>query len=293
MKIYFIGTVEFSRSALNKLIGMGAEVVGVATKKQSQFNSDFTDLSEIAERNDIPVCYSDDINDADTIETIRALRPDVIYCFGWSSLIKGELLKLAPMGVVGFHPAKLPFNRGRHPIIWALALGLEETAATFFFMDEGADSGPILSQEVVTIDYSDDARTLYNKITQTALIQIENFTRCLSNNNFNKIEQKHEGANYWRKRSKQDGCIDFRMTSRAIYNLVRALARPYVGAHIDVNGEAIKVWKVEEICFDANNLEPGKVLESSENIFMVKTYDGAIRIVEHEFSSVPSAGMYL
>jgi len=58
-----------------------------------------------------------------------------------------ESLDLPHLGVIDFHPAALPANRGRHPIIWALVLGLQETASTFFFMDEGADSGDIISQE--------------------------------------------------------------------------------------------------------------------------------------------------
>jgi len=64
-----------------------------------------------------------------------------------SSLLKKELLSLPPNGVLGYHPAKLPQNRGRHPLIWSLVLGLEESASTFYFMDEGADSGDILSQK--------------------------------------------------------------------------------------------------------------------------------------------------
>jgi methionyl-tRNA formyltransferase len=293
MKIFFIGTVEFSHSALEKLMNLGAEIVGVASKKQSNFNSDFANLAPICESHSIPIFYPDDINSNESINAIRALTPDVIYCFGWSSLIKEELLNLAPMGVIGFHPAKLPMNRGRHPIVWALALGLEETASTFFFMDKGADSGPIVSQERITISYTDDARSLYDKITKTALTQIENFTQRLSNNNIVKTEQNHKNANYWRKRGKQDGCIDFRMSSRAVYNLVRALTKPYVGAHVIFNEAEVKVWKVEEISSNACNFEPGKVLESSGNEFVVKTYDGAIKIIEHEFSIVPSAGMYL
>ena len=42
-------------------------------------------------------------------------------------------------------------------------------------MDEGADSGDILSQRKIKIDTSDDANTLYNKMIDTALIQIEDF----------------------------------------------------------------------------------------------------------------------
>lgn len=124
-------------------------------------------------------------------------------------------------------------------------------------------------------------------------MQIEQFTQCLANNTCGKIEQQHEGSNSWRKRGKQDGRIDFRMSSRAIYNLVRALTKPYVGAHIETKVGDVKVWRVEEIELQRNNLEPGKILKSDGNEFVVKTYDGAIKLLEHEFSEIPQVGMYL
>jgi methionyl-tRNA formyltransferase len=83
------------------------------------------------------------------------------------------------LGVVGFHPAALPENRGRHPLIWALVLGLEETASTFFFMDEGADSGDLLSQRRISIEPADDAGSLYARITEVAMCQIREFVPLL------------------------------------------------------------------------------------------------------------------
>ena len=197
------------------------------------------------------------------------------------------------MGVVGYHPALLPKNRGRHPLIWALALGLNISGSTFFFMTEGADDGDILSQEKVEILYEDDAKSLYDKVSNIALRQIETFLPKLQNNSFEIIKQKNDLANVWRKRGKVDGRIDFRMTSRAIYNLVRALTKPYVGAHVEYNGQDISIWKVEEVEFDQNNIEFGKVLENNGKSFIVKTYDKAIRIIDHDFKELPKVGEYL
>ena len=70
-------------------------------------------------------------NEAEQISFITEKSPDVIYCFGWSHILSKKILKLPPYGVVGFHPAELPNNRGRHPIVWALFLGLKKTASTF------------------------------------------------------------------------------------------------------------------------------------------------------------------
>lgn len=293
MKILFIGTVEFSYKALKKLIELKAEIVGVCTKKKSNFNSDFVDLTSLCKNASIPFKYIDDINSNENIDWIRSLSPDIIFCFGWSNLIKKDLLGLPKMGVVGYHPALLPKNRGRHPLIWALALGLNDSGSTFFFMTEGADDGDILSQEKVEILYEDDAKSLYDKVSNIALRQIETFLPKLQNNSFETIKQNNDLANVWRKRGKIDGKIDFRMTSRAIYNLVRALTKPYVGAHVEYNGQDISIWKVEEVEFDQNNIEFGKVLENDGKSIVVKTYDKAIKIIDHDFKELPKVGEYI
>jgi len=293
MRILFIGTVEFSFKALEKLIDINADVVGVCTKETSPFNSDFSDLSPLCIKHEIPYKYVNDINSEENISWIRAMNPDVIFCFGWSSLIKLEMLNLAPMGVVGFHPANLPKNRGRHPLIWALVQGLKESASTFFFMEEGADDGDILSQEMFNISYEDDARTLYEKVITIALKQITDFVPQLENDTYLRTRQDHRVANTWRKRGKSDGEIDFRMNGFAIYNLVRGLTTPYVGAHIEYLGEDVIIWEVAEVDDASSNIESGKVLESYENTILVKCYDKAIRILKHEFKILPKVGEYI
>lgn len=293
MKILFIGTVEFSYKALEKLIELKAEIIGVCTKEKSNFNSDFADLTPLCNKNKIPFKFVEDINSTENISWIKNLNPDIIFCFGWSNLIKKELLHLAKMGVIGYHPAELPKNRGRHPIIWAMVLGLKKSASTFFFMEEGADDGDILSQKEFEILYEDDAQSLYNKISNIALEQIENFLIQLQNNSFQRIKQNHNLANTWRKRGKIDGKIDFKMSSNAIYNLVRALTKPYIGAFIEYKGEEISVWKVEEVKLNVNNIEFGKVLENDGKSITVKTYDNAVKIIKHDFKELPKIGEYL
>lgn len=293
MRIVFIGTVEFSKKTLEKLIDLKAEIVGVCTKRESACNSDYSDLVSICVDQNIPYRYVEDINNRDNIEWIRSLSADIIFCFGWSSLIKKELLYLCPMGVVGYHPAKLPKNRGRHPLIWALVLGLKQSASTFFFMKEGVDDGDIFSQKDFEISDHDDAMSLYLKMTEFALVQIEEFLPQLKNGSFTRIVQNPAEANVWRKRTKDDGKIDFRMSSNAIYNLVRALVKPYVGAHVEYNGEDIKIWKVRVLEEFKSNFEYGKVLQSNINSIIVKTYDGAIEILEHDFRVLPKRGEYL
>lgn len=293
MKIFFIGTVAFSKKTLERLVKNGANIVGVAGKDSSFFHDDYADLSGLCKRHNILYKSVEDINAPDTINWVKSLEPDIIFCFGWSSLLGQRLLHLPPMGVVGYHPAALPKNRGRHPLIWALVLGLEQTASTFFFMEKGVDSGDILSQEPIDISWNDNAKSLYKKMIDTALKQIDGFVPQLEQGTYSSRPQNADEANIWRKRKSEDGKIDFRMTSEAIYNLVRGLTHPYAGAHAEYNGTNNKVWEVEVIENQQNNIEPGKVLDVQDKQPVIKTYDGAIKIKNHEFSALPSVGEYL
>ncbi|HFP7737507.1 TPA: formyltransferase family protein [Campylobacter lari] len=294
--MFFIGCVDFSAKILSELLkNSNVKIVGLATMRESSFNSDFFDISRIG---NIPFIYTNDINNKSSIEFIKNCNPDIIYCFGWSKLIKKELLNLYP--IIGFHPAKLPKNRGRNPITWALFLNLSKTASTFFIMDEDMDSGRILSQKEVKISKNDDAQSLYDKIVKIAIKQVEDFTTKIACSHdhisylkTHSYEQNLSLSNIWRKRSASDGIIDFRMNSEAIYNLVRALSKPYCGADVKYKNIYYKIWKtkIENNIF-CNNIECGKILNIKDKKILVKTYNGAIWLVKHEIAPLPKINEY-
>lgn len=293
MRIVFIGAIQFSAKLLAALIRIGANVVGVCTLEEAPFNADHMDLTGIANAAGIAVRYTSDINTEESIEWIKMLAPDVVFCFGWSRMIKQPLLSLAPLGVVGYHPAALPANRGRHPLIWALALGLEYTGSTFFFMNEGVDSGDILSQRMLIIDAADDAGSLYGRICAVAVEQLREFVPALESGQYARVPQVEAEANYWRKRGRPDGQIDWRMSARSIHNLVRALSHPYPGAHFMLNGQEIKVWCAEVTAEPCNNIEPGKVLAVDAASVTVKAGIDAVRLLATDPAITLRSGNYL
>lgn len=284
MKIVFIGCVQFSSLTLKYLLTMSCEdveIVGIVTRKQSTFNADFFSLIPIAEQYRIPYFVAEGNDQQAIFEWLKKINPDVIYCFGWSYLLDRSILDLPRLGVVGYHPSLLPQHRGRHPIIWALVLGLKETGSTFFMMDEKADAGPIIDQKCVVIEHDDDAQTLYDKLSKVALKQINHFTLSLAEGRIEYIEQDHEQATYWRKRGKADGQIDWRKSAEEIYNLVRALTRPYVGAHFIYQGRDYKVWRAN-IVDDKSTVSPGTIQDTDSGL-IVKCGSNALRVIEHDF----------
>lgn len=295
MKILFIGCVESSYVFLKALIENHKEIIGVITKESSAFNADFVDITPLCKDNDIPYIFVKNINDDNAVEFIKEKMPDVGYCLGWSQLIKDYVIDLFPRGMVGYHPAELPNNRGRHPIVWALALGLDKTASSFFVIDKNADTGDILSQQAVEILYEDNAGSLMDRLLTVGASQIVHLTNQLENKTEKRMSQKDIIGNSWRKRGKADGQIDWRMSSTSIYNLVRALTRPYVGAHFMIGDSEIKVWSVREInCVDGEyrNIEPGKVVATTDNSFTVKAGDNLIEVMECDHAGV-KVGDYL
>ena len=82
--------------------------------------------------------------------------------------------------------------------------------------------------------------------------------------------------------------IDWNKTGREIHNLVRGLS-PKIGAYTFYNGKKIKIWKtqvikedeLEEIIKNSANSKNGEIiLADKKNGIVVKTPDGAIRILE-------------
>ena len=209
-KIIFIGSVYFSGKILEKLIKMNIEIVAVICKKKSNYNSDFFDLSKICLKNNLKYKFVHDINSSSSVNFIKKIHPDLILCFGWSQILNRSILSIPSKGVVGYHPSKLPLNRGCHPLIWSLVLGLKNTASTFFWMNSKIDGGQIISQKKIIISKKDNAQSLYDKIIKMSLIQISLFLPkifIVNNKSVQKriINNNSIISNYWRKRSFKDG----------------------------------------------------------------------------------------
>lgn len=284
MRIVFVGAVEFSRHCLEAVFKADGDVVAVVTiaRAKSGTHSDYADLSGLAVDHGIPLHEVTDLNHVSNVELIHSLRPDVIFVFGWSQLICRQILDIPPLGCVGSHPALLPNHRGRHPIVWALVEGLKESGLTFFYLEDTADSGDILWQKPFPISLEDDARSLYDRIKLLGSDAIEEFLPQLEQQCAPRIPQDHAQATYWRKRTQKDGEIDWSTPSMTVFNLVRGLTYPYVGAHTYLAGKQIKVWRTTLPsglpAVALNGESPGMVLSTSKKGFIVRTGDSYVTV---------------
>lgn len=298
LRVVVMGCVEFSYAMAEELLsrrGQGYEVVGFITKAHSDFNHDFKSLTPLGVNFQVPTLSLEKTDPTLIIPWLQSRGADVIFCVGWSQLLPATVLNWPRFGIVGFHPASLPKNRGRHPLIWAIALGLPFIHNTFFVMDGGADSGDIVNQKRLELSVREDARTLYDKMTALARVQIQEIIQDLIANQLRRIPQNHEQASVWRKRDKADGCIDWRMSAISIDRLIRALTRPYVGAHFIFAGQEIIVWKAQVVAVDQQGFfrEPGYVIDVSQQGLIIQCDGGAIQLLEMSMPLNVAAGDYL
>jgi methionyl-tRNA formyltransferase len=225
------------------------------------------------------------------VALVRRLAPDAIFVLGFSQLVPKEILNLPPKGVIGCHSTLLPTGRGRHPLIWALVKGLEESGTTFLYLDDGVDSGDILMQKRFTIRVEDDARSVYEKDKACAAAIIRETLPLLERGTAPRTPQDHSRATYWPKRTYRDGIIDWSRPAMETYNLIRALTRPYPGASTYSASRELKVWKAKSHTLTEPSTaevggpapEPGTVLWADAGRLVVATRDVPLTIVDYEF----------
>ena len=166
MKIIFIGGVEYSKELLLYILKKGWKISILFSYNESKkkFYSDYACFDEISKEYGIKHVKVNNINDAENIQLIKKTNPDLILVMGWSQLLKSDLIQIPRLGVIGSHPTELPKYRGRAPIPWSIIKELNESALTFFYIQDGVDDGDILDQRKFVINIYDDATSIYKKI---------------------------------------------------------------------------------------------------------------------------------
>jgi methionyl-tRNA formyltransferase len=246
-RIVFVGCVEEGRRSLETLLDMRADVVGVFTLRPdlAAAVSGAVPWKDLASKYGIPLHYVRNINDADPVATMRALAPDLVFCVGWTQLLRHEILQLPRLGCVGFHASALPRYRGRAPVNWAIINGEKETGNTMMLLDEGVDTGDILAQRRFPIKDDDTCATIYEQVARSEDEMIREVLPRIREGRMPRAPQDHALASVMPRRRPADGVIDWSRTTRQLHDWVRALTHPYPGAFTVVAGARVFVWKAQ------------------------------------------------
>ena len=246
MKFAFCTCVQLGLSCIETSLreGFKFDLFITLHNHKSKSKSGRIYLDQIAQKNDTELLKINHINDAEVIEKIKEKEIDWLFIIGWSQIANLEVINAPKFGVIGAHPTLLPEGRGRAAIPWAIINGLKQTGVTFFKMDEGVDTGKILSQQVIPVDERETATTLYEKVDKAHVSLFIDTLSKLKAGTYELREQDESKATYWEGRKPKDGEITPEMTVEEVDRLVRATTHPYPGAfYYNDQGVKVIVWQ--------------------------------------------------
>ena len=242
-RILFFGYSEVGYECLSLLLNRGDNIVGLFTHEDNPNEKIWFKTPALAAREKkIPVYTPQKITTPEWIETITALKPDLIISVYYRNMISTRILALAPLGAFNMHGSLLPAYRGRAPINWAVLHGETRIGMTLHRMVKSADAGAIVDQEGVEIDSRDTAEAAFRKVLPCAKRVLERQIDLLLAGKANETPQDETKVSYFGGRTPEDGRIHWNHYSKQIFDLIRAVTDPYPGAFTDIGDSRLMVW---------------------------------------------------
>lgn len=275
-KVVFMGTPDFSVPVLETLIEH-CDVIGVVTQPDKEVGRKreivFSPIKNCALEHGIKVLQPVSIRQE--YEEVTDLNPDIIVTCAYGQIIPKVLLDFPKYGCINVHASLLPKLRGGAPIHKAIIEGYKETGVTIMYMDEGMDSGDIISQQSYLIKQTDNVGTLHDILSvMGARLLIETLPSIINGTN-NRVKQDAKEVTFAYTVKREEEHLDFNDKVLNVYNKIRGL-NPWPLANMNIDDVEYKVLEAEYELKD--NLTSGEIVEVSKTSFKIACRDGIISI---------------
>lgn len=276
-KVVFMGTPIFSVPVLEMLIEK-TNVILVVTQEDKKSGRKgvitFSPVKKCAIENNIEVYQPHKIKEE--FGYILEKKPDIIITCAYGQIIPPELLYTPKYQAINVHASLLPKYRGGAPIHRAIMNGETKTGITIMYMDEGMDTGDIISMKKIDINNDDNVGILHDKLSILGKELLYETLESIFKGENKRIKQDDAKASLASVITREDEHIDFNQKSEVIYNKVRGLY-PFPCSYTLLNDEIIKVCECE-VGFSSKNGVTGEIINLYKNGIGVKTKDGEIII---------------
>ena len=169
MRIVFMGTPEFSRTILERLIADGHALCGVFTQPDKPRNRGRVTPSPVKEcaiEHGIPVFQPVKMRDGTALADLQALQPELVVVAAYGRILPKEMLDVPPLGCINVHASLLPKYRGAAPINWAILNGEQETGVTIMHMAETCDTGDMILRKKMPVPPEMNAEELFLELAK-------------------------------------------------------------------------------------------------------------------------------
>ena len=294
MKIAVIGGVLSTAILIDKLNYhkfKDVKIWGYKPKNLANVSC-WKDLNNLSKKYNYPFLNFTKVQEC--FDTLKEYKPDYLFVVGLSQIIPKHIIDISKYGSIGFHPTALPKGRGRAPIAW-LVLEENKGAASFFLLESGIDSGPIIKQVKFRITNNDDAESVMDKMLEAEKQALDSLLPEIKNSKIKSIKQDFKSASWFGKRNPEDGLIDWREDAIKIDKLIRASTYPHPGAFTFYGHEKLKILKAEKTYAPIKGVI-GRIIDidNESNSFIVQTGNGLIKVKKWDLSKwIPRIGMRL
>ncbi len=277
MRLVFLGTPEFAVPTLERIAAAGYEVLSVVTQpdrpKGRGHHNATPPAKEAALRLGIPVYQPERVRQGEVVEQLRKIAPEAMVVVGYGQILPRAILDIPPLGIFNVHASLLPKYRGAAPIQWAIARGETRTGVTTMRIDAGLDTGDMLLKWETPIGKEETAVELGQRL---AIAGADLLVQTLAElPNLRPEPQDNSQASYAPILKREDGHIDWRLSSREILNRIRGF-QPWPGCYSFRAGQRLHIWKAAAVAMD---LLPGEVRSIARRMY-AGCGDGSIEFLE-------------
>ena len=278
LRIIFAGTPDFAARHLQALLNSEHEVVAVYSQpdrpagRGQQLQA--SPVKQLAVQHDIPVYQPKSLKKAKAQAELAALNADLMVVVAYGLILPAVVLSTPKLGCINVHGSILPRWRGAAPIQRALWAGDDQTGVTIMQMDEGLDTGAMLSIATLPITPSDTSASLYEKLADIGPKALLDALQDLPALQQQAVAQDDAKANYAEKLSKEEAQLDFHKPAAALEREIRAF-NPWPVSYLQLGNQQLKIWqaRVEPLTQKAT---PGTVLNVDKKGIVIATSEGAL-----------------
>lgn len=168
---------------------------------------------------------------------------DVGVVVAYGRILRRDVLDVPDHGLLNIHFSLLPRWRGAAPVARALMAGDEMTGVSIMKLDEGLDTGPIVTAQAIDIPEDDNAGKLTDRLAGIGARLLAEVLPGYLNGEIDPVPQSDDGATYADKIESGDRPIDPRSEATDVVDQVRALS-PEPTATLAIDGETHKIYEV-------------------------------------------------
>lgn len=279
MRVVFMGTPDIAATCLKKILTEGFEVVGVYTQpdrpKGRGMKLVASPVKEIALAAGIPVFQPENFRQEETVEQLRALKPDVCAVVAYGRILPQKVLDVPAYGCINIHASLLPKYRGSAPYQWAVLDGLTETGVTAMYLTREMDAGDIIDVSKTPIGENETAGQLLDRLAVLGADLLSKTLTRFENGKVPAAAQNEAEVSYAPMLDKTMCPIDWTKTAQQVHNHVRGL-HPWPVATMELEGKTFKVHATKVVEGSGN---PGEILGLTKTGLRIACGEGAIEIL--------------